>query len=174
MVCTDTPRVLLMRTRDWRPVRALLAEADAFHTVAAAWHRDGAYVYVSALAGRVRAIHTSVTASKCGCSWRSRPLACAWMDGARRSHKCGRGAAWAQTRTLPTPQHRATTPTRRSWSSTSGPAALSRSCMRTAAALCATSFMMRPATLSTHARSTGAFVCLSRPRHLSLSSLEVP
>lgn len=53
-VCTDTPRMLVMRTSDWSHLRVIFGPpVDNFPQPAAAWHRDSNYIYAAAANAQV-------------------------------------------------------------------------------------------------------------------------
>ncbi|EFJ46916.1 hypothetical protein VOLCADRAFT_105357 [Volvox carteri f. nagariensis] len=60
LVCTDTPRLLILRTSDWSVLKVIFGPplADQFPQPVAAWHRDSNYIYSAGGAGaQLNVIH---------------------------------------------------------------------------------------------------------------------
>ncbi|GLC57139.1 hypothetical protein PLESTB_001191500 [Pleodorina starrii] len=58
LVCTDTPRQLVLRTSDWSLLRVLFGlPVDQFPQPVAAWHRDSNYIYASGANAQLCVFH---------------------------------------------------------------------------------------------------------------------
>ncbi|KAG2444485.1 hypothetical protein HXX76_001235 [Chlamydomonas incerta] len=58
LVCTDTPRLLVLRTSDWSVLRLVFGlPTDQFPQPAAAWHRDGNYIYAAGANAQLCVFH---------------------------------------------------------------------------------------------------------------------
>ncbi|KXZ48732.1 hypothetical protein GPECTOR_25g316 [Gonium pectorale] len=58
LICTDGPRLLVLRTSDWSRLRLLFGlPVDQFPQPVAAWHRDSNYVYVAGANAQLCVFH---------------------------------------------------------------------------------------------------------------------
>ncbi|KAG2447223.1 hypothetical protein HYH02_007963 [Chlamydomonas schloesseri] len=58
LVCTDTPRLLVLRTSDWSVLRLVFGlPTDQFPQPAAAWHRDSNYIYAAGANAQLCVFH---------------------------------------------------------------------------------------------------------------------
>ncbi|GIL73720.1 hypothetical protein Vretifemale_3848 [Volvox reticuliferus] len=69
LVCTDSPRLLILRTSDWSILRVIFGlPVDQFPQPVGAWHRDSNYIYAAGAGAQLcvfhlgsgRLVHTSV------------------------------------------------------------------------------------------------------------------